>query len=78
MSNNQATFTAIFEASNQIEVVRACLRSDIEVPPDKAMENDGMSIILANVIESLAKHVETLMDEDAEQSAKAKTKLENN
>jgi len=74
MSSNQATYTAIFEASNQIEVVRACLKADIEVSPDKAIENDGMRIILESIVESLAKHIEVLMDEESAEKEVNKVK----
>lgn len=72
MSDNQATYDAIFEATNRIEVVRACLGSDRDSLTDKITENDGMSSILYDVIDSLAKHVEMLMDEETERRVQLK------
>jgi len=61
----QATYTAIFDASNKIEVARAYINSVDDTEPMEVCAKRGIDLILDNVVGSLAKHVEVLMDEES-------------
>jgi len=60
----QATYTAIFNASNQIEVARAYISSVDDTESMKVCAKRGIDLILNNVVGSLAQHVEGLMNEE--------------
>jgi len=60
----QATYTAIFNASNQVEVARAYINSVDDTEPMKVCAKRGIDLILNNVVGSLAQHVDGLMDEE--------------
>ena len=62
--DDQATYTAIFNASNQIEVARGYISSVDDTELMGVCAKRGIDLILENAIDSLARHVEILMDKE--------------
>mgnify|MGYP000612558751 CR=1 FL=1 len=62
----QATIATIFNASNQIEVARAYISSVDDTEQMEVCAKRGVDLILENVVGSLTKHIDVLMDEKSE------------